>query len=161
VPSMRIVSPERRWRAVAAPVVAGLIGWILAGSFRLGLRGGGSPGLPLTARIIVLCLAVAVGLCLAVLIMRTRLTVSDEGLADYRVFRVVRVPWQLITGFEVARPRALWGGFCVTVVCRDNVTVDLMSTRAYSRVPSARHFDDLERICWSLEEAAKRQAGNS
>jgi len=52
----------------------------------------------------------AVGLCVAVLIMRTHLTVNDEGLADHRMFRVVRVPWQLIAGFEVDRPGALWGG---------------------------------------------------
>ena len=101
----------------------------------------------------------AVGLGLAVLIMRTHLTVSDQGLADHRMFRVVRVPWQLIAGFEVNRPGALWGGFCVAAACRDGATIDLMSTRAYSRVPSARHLDELQRICWSLEEAAKQQAG--
>jgi hypothetical protein len=115
--------------------------------------------LPLTARIIVSCIAVAVGLSLAVLIMRTHLTVSDEGVADHRMFRVVRVPWQLIAGFEVKRPSALWGGFCVTAVGRDGATIDLMSTRAYTRVPSARHLDELQRICWSLEEAARQQAG--
>jgi hypothetical protein len=157
--SMRIASPERWWRAAAAPLIAGSIGWAVSGSFRLRLRASTSPELPLTARIIVSCIAVAVGLGLAVLIMRTHLTVSDKGLADHRMFRVVRVPWQLIAGFEVNRPGALWGGFCVTAACRDGVTIDLMSTRAYSRVPSARHLDELQRICWSLEEAAKQQAG--
>lgn len=159
MPSMRITSPERWWRAAAAPLVAGWIGWVLSGSFRLGLRASTSPELPLTARINVSCIAVGVGLGLAALIMRTHLTVSDEGLADHRMFRVVRVPWQLIAGFEVNRPRALWGGFCITAACRDGATIDLMSTRAYSRVPSARHLDELQRICWSLEEAAKQQAG--
>jgi hypothetical protein len=115
--------------------------------------------LPLTARIIVLCIAVAVGLGLAALITRSHLTVGDEGLADYRMFRVVRVPWRLIAGFEDHRPGALWGGFCITVVCHDGATIDLMSTRAYSRVPSARHLDELHRICWTLEEAAKQHAG--
>jgi hypothetical protein len=66
----------------------------------------------------------------------------------------------LAGGFEVNRPRALWGGFCVTAACRDDATIDLMFTRAYSRVPSARHLDELQRICWSLEEAAK-QAGST
>lgn len=159
MPSMRIASPERRWRAAVAPLAAGLIGWVLAGSFRLGLQPGTSVGLTLTARIIVSCLAVAVGLCLAALIMRTHLAVSDEGLADHRMFRVVRVPWQLIAGFEVGRPGALWGGFCVTAICRDNVTIDLMATGAYSRVPSAQHLDELRRICWSLEEAASKWQG--
>jgi hypothetical protein len=142
-----------------APLAAGLIGWVLAGSFRLGLQPGTSVGLTLTARIIVSCLAVAVGLCLAALIMRTHLAVSDEGLADHRMFRVVRVPWQLIAGFEVGRPGALWGGFCVTAICRDNVTIDLMATGAYSLVPSAQHLDELRRICWSLEEAASKWQG--
>lgn len=157
MPSMSIASPERRWRAGAAPLVAGLTGWVLASSFRQGLRSGASPGLPLAVRIIVTGLAISVGFCLAVLIMRTHLTVSDDGLADHRMFRVVRVPWQMITGFEVGRPRALWGGFCVAAVCRDSATIDLMSTRAYSRVSSAQHLDELTRICWSLEEAAAKR----
>jgi hypothetical protein len=156
VPRMRVASPERWWRAATAPLIAGLIGWF-AGAIRPRLHPGPSPGLPLTARIAVTCLAVAVGLCLAVLIMRTHLTVDDEGLADHRLFRVVRVPWQMISGFEVGRPRALWGGFCVIAVCRDETTIDLMSTRAYSRLPSAQHLDELTRICWTLEEAATKR----
>lgn len=105
------------------------------------------------------CLAALIGLGLAVLILGTHLTVNAEGLADHRMFRVVRVPWQTITGFEVGRPRALWGGFCVIAVCQNGATIDLMSTRAYSRVPSAQHLDELTRICWSLEEAAAKRPG--
>jgi hypothetical protein len=157
VACMRIASPERRWRAAAAPLISGLLGWVLAGSFRLGLRPGSAPGLPPAARIAVTGLAVAVGLCLAALIIRTHLAVGDDELADHRVFRVVRVPWPMVTGFEVGRPRALWGGFCVTAVCADGTTTDLMATRAYSRVPSAQHLDELTRICWSLEEAAVKR----
>ena len=155
---MRIVSPERQWRAVAAPLVAAGVGWVLAESVRWGVRPGISPGLPMTAKIIVTCVAGVLGLGLAALIMRTHLTVSDKGLADHRIFRVVRVPWPQITAFDVERPKALWGGFCVTALCRDGTTIDLMSTRAYSRVPSARHLDELRRICWSLEEAAAQRA---
>jgi hypothetical protein len=102
VPRMRVASPERWWRAATAPLIAGLIGWF-AGAIRPRLHPGPSPGLPLTARIAVTCLAVAVGLCLAVLIMRTHLT------------------------------------------------------RAYSRLPSAQHLDELTRICWTLEEAATKR----
>ena len=156
---MRIASPERRWRAATAPLIAGLLGWILAGSFRLGLRPGSAPGLPPAARIIVTCAAAAIGFCVAVLIMRTHLAVSDEGLIDHRVFRVVRVPWQMIAGFEVARPHGLWGGFCVAAICSDGTSIDLMATRAYSRVPSTHHLDELTRISWSLEEAATKREG--
>ena len=160
MPGMRIASPERRWRAATAPLIGGLIGWFGSGSIRLALRAAAPPeSIPLPVRIIVTCLAVAAGLYLAVLILRTHLTVSDDGLADHRMFRVVQVPWPQIARFEVGRPGGLWGGFCVTAVCRDRTTVDLMSTRAYSRVPSARHLDELHRICWSLEEAATKQAG--
>jgi hypothetical protein len=154
VASTRMASPERQWRAATAPLIAGLIGWVLAGSFRTGVRSAAHSGLPLAARLAATCFAVAVGLCLSVLVMRTHLTVSDEGVADHRMFRVVQVPWQIIKCFEVVRPRALWGGFCVAAVCRDGTTIDLMATRAYSRVPSAQHLDELTRICWSLEEAA-------
>ena len=157
--TMRVTSPERRWRAAAAPLITGWIGWLISGSLRLGLRPGPPPQVPLTPRIIVTCVAVAVGTGLAALILRTHLTVSDAGLADHRMFRVVRVPWPLVTGFKVDRPGSLWGGYCVTVVCRDGSTVDLMSTRAYSRVPSAQHLDELTRICWSLEEAASKHGG--
>jgi hypothetical protein len=53
---------------------------------------------------------------------------------------------------RVARPGGLWGGFCVVADCRDGAHVDLLSTRAYSRAPSSRHLDELQRICWTLEE---------
>lgn len=144
---MRIASPERWWRAATAPVIGGSLGWA-----------GPPQAVPPTARIIVTCLGAAVGLYLAVMILRAHLAVGVDGLADHRVFRVVRVPWQQISGFEVARPGGFWGGFCITAVCRDGTTVDLMSTRAYSRVPSAWHLDELQRICWTLEEAAASQA---
>ncbi len=144
----RIASPERWWRAATAPLIAGFLGWA-------GLPRAVAP----TPRIIVTCLAVAVGLYLAALIMRTHLTVGAEGLADHRIFRVVRVPWQQITGFEVDRPRGIWGGFCITAARHDGTTVDLMSTRAYSRVPSARHLDELQQIRGALEEMATTHAG--
>jgi len=154
VVGMQFAAPERRWRAAMSPLIAGVLGWIIAGSFRMGYRPGAATGLSLSARLIVTGLAIAVGLCLAGLIMRTHLAVSDEGLADHRLFKVVHVPWQEIVGFEVARPGWLWGGFCVTAVRGDGTYVSLMATRAYSRVPSAQHFDELTRIRWSLEEAA-------
>jgi len=158
VPSMRLSSPERRWRAIASPVTAAVLGWFLSGSVRLPPHAGDpARQLPVTTRFIVTCLAVAVGLGLAVLIMRTHLDVGDEGLADHRVFRTVRLPWQVIETFEIQRPKGFRGGFCVVAVCRDGTTADLMATQAYSRVPSADHLDELHRICWSLEAAAARR----
>jgi len=108
-------------------------------------------------KIVVVCIAVVIGLSLAVLIMRTRLAVTDDGLADHRLFRVVRIPWGEIAGFEIGRPKALWGGFCVIAARCDGATVDLMSTRAYSRVPSGQHLDELYRISRTLEQAASRR----
>jgi hypothetical protein len=96
---------------------------------------------------------VAVGLLsLALPIMRTCLIVTGEGLIDRRAVRTVRVPWRQITEFRVARPGGLWGGFCVIADCRDGAQIDLLSTRAYSRAPSSRHLDELQRVCWTLEE---------
>lgn len=154
---MCVASPERRWRAAASPLIAGVIGWILAESLQLGVRPAAPPGLPLAAEIVMVCGAVVIGLSLAVLIMRTRLDLTDDGLADRRIFRVVRIPWGEIAGFEIGRPKALWGGFCVIAVRRDGATVDLMSTRAYSRIPSARHLNELYRIGRTLEQAASRR----
>jgi hypothetical protein len=138
-----------------------VIGWILADGLRLGLRPGTSPGLPLAARIIVICSAAVIGLGVAVLIMRTHLEVSPDGLADHRILRVIRIPREDIAAFEIDRPKGLWGGFCVTVVLRNGATVDLMSTRAYSRIPSGRHVDELYRISWTLEQAAGLRAGQA
>jgi hypothetical protein len=158
VPEIRIASPERWWRAATAPVIAAGAGWFAARSVRLGTRPGNAPGLPTAYAIVLTGLAVAVGLLLAVLIMRSHLSVGDDGVADYRMLRVVKVPWHEITGFEVSRPRGPWGGYCVSAVRGDGERIDLLSTRAYSRIPSARHVDELHRICWTLEEAAARQA---
>jgi hypothetical protein len=154
---MRIASPERWWRVAAAPLIAGILGWVVSGSVRLGIRPGTSPGLSAIDRTVITGGAVAIGCWLAALIFRTHLTVSDEGLADHRMFRIVWVPWQSIVEFEVRRPGGLWGGYCVSALCRDGAVIDLMSTRAYSRVPSARHVDELYRICWTLEEVAARR----
>lgn len=157
MPELRFASPERRLRAASAPVIAALIGWIAVGSIRLSRRAAPPLVLPLPGRIAIICVAAAAGAAIAVLVMRTHLSVDSGGLADHRLLRTVRVPWQLITGFDVGRPGGLWGGMCLRAVCGDE-TVDLLSTRAYSRVPSAWHLDELERIRWSLEEAAKSQA---
>ena len=101
------------------------------------------------------CVIGAVSLWVAVLIARSHLDVSDEGLTDHRTFRVVRLPWHDVAEFTVERPAGPWGGFCVIAVCRDLSSVDLLSTRAYSRLPSERHMDELHRICWTLDEAAR------
>ena len=66
-----------------------------------------------------ICVSVAIGLGLAGLIMRTRLVVTSEGLADHRIFRVIHIPWEQITGFEIVRPSGPWGGFCVVAVSRN------------------------------------------
>lgn len=146
MPSTRFVSPERWWRAGLTVIAAGWLGWY-AISRSASLAG-----------IIVACIVVAGLVCLAVLTMRTHLAVSDEGVTDRRAVRIVRLPWQQIAEFSVARPGAFWGGFCVIAVCRDGSRVDLLSTRAYSRIPSARHLDELHRICWSLEAAASARS---
>jgi hypothetical protein len=101
--------------------------------------------------------AAGLGLWLAALIWRTHLSVGGDGLTDRRMFRVVRVRWQEIDRFEVRRPGALWGGYCVSAVRIDGPPIDLLSTRAYSLLPSARYLDELHRICWTLEEAAPRR----
>jgi hypothetical protein len=142
VTSTQIVSPERPWRA-GASVVAGVVaGWYVAWR---------SPSVTALA---VGSALVAASVCLALLIARSHLDVTDHGLTDRRTFRVVRLPWDDIVEFGVGRPGGPWGGFCVIAVCRDRSSVDLLSTRAYSRLPSAHHLDELHRICWTLEERA-------
>jgi hypothetical protein len=102
----------------------------------------------------------AAGLCLAVLVVRTHLNVSAEGLADHRMFRVVRLPWHQLTGFEVTVPSgAFWDNFCVTAVCRDGEKIGLVSTRVYARAPSAGRLDELNRIRRILEEATTTRVG--
>jgi hypothetical protein len=100
-------------------------------------------------------------LSLAIPIMRTCLIVTDECLIDRRVIRAIRIPWQQITGFEIARPGWLWGGFCIKVARLDGTSLDLLSTRVHSRTPTASHIDDLHRISWTLEEYLSRHRGNS
>ncbi len=155
---LTVASPERRWRAATAPLIAALITWFVTGSIHLRRSGPPVVGLATTTRIGITCVAVAAGVLVAVRIMRTHLSVSDDGLVDHRLLRTIRVPWQLISGFDVNRPAGPWGGMCVRAVCRDQSVVDLLATRAYSWLPSASHLDELERLRWSLEDAAKRHA---
>jgi hypothetical protein len=158
----RIASPERLWRAGASPVLAGIIGWLVAGSVQVHGRAGLPAGLPATTtKAIVVGCALAIGSWLAVLVLRTHLAVTDGGIEDHRLFRASRIGWDQIAGFEIGRPGGLWGGFCVQALRRDGTSVDLMSTRAYSRIPSAQHLDELHRISWTLAEAAARHAPES
>jgi hypothetical protein len=157
----RIASPERLWRAGASPVLAGIIGWVVAGYVQVHGRAGLPVGLPATTTAIVVGCALAIGSWLAVLVLRTHLAVTDGGIEDHRLFRATRIGWEQIAGFEIGRPGGPWGGFCVQALRRDGTSVDLMSTRAYSRIPSARHLDELHRISWTLAEAAARHAPES
>lgn len=134
--TLRFVSPERRWRAAFMALPAAWFGW-RAFHFTGPVAG---------------CLVGGGLLSIAVPIMRACLIVTDESLIDRRAVRTVRVPWQQIAEFRVARPGGLWGGFCVVAACKDGAQIDLLSTRAYTRAPSARHLDELQRVCWTLEE---------
>ncbi len=96
---------------------------------------------------------VAAGLLAWVIpVMRTCLIITEEALIDRRSVRSVRVPWLQITELRVAHPGGLWGGFCIVVTRRDGSDIDLLSTRAYSRAPFSRHLDEVQRICWTLED---------
>jgi len=89
-------------------------------------------------------------LSLAIPTMRTSLTVTGDELIDQRALRTVRVAWPQIAGFRVGRPGGLWDGSCVVVACHDETQVDLLSTRVYSRSPSARHLEELHETCETL-----------
>jgi len=138
----RYASPERRWRAGLTVLAAACLEWYL------------SSRLASVAGIVVGSALGAGSLCVAVQTIRSHLAVNSEGLTDRRAFRVVRLSWAEIAEFRVDRPGGLWGGFCVVATRHDGSAVDLLSTRAYSRIPSAHHLDEVYRICWSLEEAA-------
>jgi hypothetical protein len=153
-----IASPERRWRAGASPLLAAIIGWVVANSLRVRTNAGPPAGLPAMTKAIVICSALAVGCALAVLVMRTHLAVTAAGIEDHRLIRVTRIGWAQIGGFEVGRPGGLWGGFCVQALRHDGTSTDLLSTRAYSRIPSAGHVDELHRISWTLADVAARHA---
>ena len=144
---MQFYSPERWWRFATAPVIAGFAGWGFFASY--GLFGWLIAG----------CVGAAVGGCPAALQLRSHLSVTAIGVADYRMFRVVRLPWRDIAHFQVQRPAGLRAGFCITALCHGGARVDLLSTQVYSRVPSARHLDELHRICGILEEAGRNRVG--
>jgi hypothetical protein len=142
VTPFRFVSPERRWRSGVLVLLAAWFGWR---SFRYA-------GQPSYAGPVIGCALMAFFLATAVLAMRSCLVVTDDGLADQRALRTVRIGWPEVSAFRVSRPGALWGGYCVVVDCKDGRHVDLLSTRAYSRAASSRHLDELYRLCWTLEE---------
>jgi hypothetical protein len=136
----RFVSPERRWRAGASVLLAGWVAW------RLLVR-----PLPMAGSVAGWVIAAAL-VVLAALTLRTHLVADEFGVTDHRVFRVVRVPWARIEDFVVARPGGLWGGFCVVALCPGDSKVDLLATRVYSRIPSAKHMDEAERVASCLQE---------
>lgn len=140
--AFRFVSPERRWRSAVTVLLAAFVCWR---AFRYA-------GPDRIVAVVAGCL-VAGGLLASIpLVMRTCLLVTTEDVIDRRALRQVRVPWDKITAFRVARPGWLWGGFCVIAECKDGRQVDLLSTRVYSRAPSSRHLDELHRLSWTLEE---------
>lgn len=97
-------------------------------------------------------LTAAVLLVFTVPVLRTCFVATNEALTDVRAIRVVRVGWDRVAAFSVERPGGPWGGYCVVADCHDGSRVDFLSTRAYSRSWSARHLDELQRLCWTLDE---------
>lgn len=140
--AFRFASPERRWRAACLVLLAAWLGWrgfhYAGPDPYVGQAAGG-----------VLAGALA---ALAVPVARTCLIVGDIGVTDRRALRTVVVPWREITELRVGRPGGLWGGFCLIAERDDGTSADLLSTRVYSRAPSSRHLDELERFCWMLQE---------
>lgn len=132
--ALRFVSPERHWRAALLVVPSVWFGWA---AYRfLGTVAGWVVGAGLVS--------------LAIPTMRTSLTVTGDELTDHRAWRTVRVAWPQIAGFRVARPGGLWDGFCAVADRRDGTQVDLLSTRVYSRSPSAHHLDEVHQTCETL-----------
>jgi hypothetical protein len=140
--SFTFVSPERRWRAAFMVLIAAFVCW----------RALGYTGPDRNLAVVAGCLIPAGFLASIVLVMRTCLIVTADDVIDRRALRQVRVPWDTIAGFHVARPGWLWGGFCVIAGLQDGRQVDLLSTRAYSRAPSPRHLDELQRLSWTLQD---------
>ena len=126
MPTFRIVSPERRWRAASLVLIAAWVAW----------RGFRYAGPGQYAGPVVGCLVAAGLLAWVIPVMRTCLVVTEQGLIDRRAVRSVRVAWLEITELRVARPGGLWGGFCVVASCRDGSDVDLLS-RTIGDGPSA------------------------
>jgi len=109
------------------------------------------------AGVIVGCV-LAIGLLTAAwCVLRSPLVVDSCGLTDYRAVRTVRVRWEDITGFEVARPAGPWGGFCVRATQRAGEKVDLLAMRGYSLLPSRSGYDEVHRMMWTLNELRPAQ----
>jgi hypothetical protein len=122
-------SLERRWRVVAYVALALLAVWYFA------VRHASVAG------VVIGCGLAVVLLAATWIVLRARLVVDSGGLTDYRALRAVRVRWEDVADFEVARPAGPWGGFCVRVTQRVGKPVDLLATRGYSLLPLGSGYD--------------------
>jgi hypothetical protein len=104
------------------------------------------------AGVIIGCALAVALLAAAWRVFRGRLVIDSDGLSDYRAVWTVRVRWEDVAGFEVARPAGPWGGFCVRVIRRAGKPVDLLATRGYSLLPSRSGYDEVHRTMWTLAE---------
>jgi hypothetical protein len=139
-PPVSVHSPERKWRVWFCLVAAsGIVLDVVLHSQSVLEVGVG--------------LVLAAGLAvLASRISKTCLVADAQGLTDVGVVRRRQVPWTLIAKLEVGRPGALWGGYCIKARLLDGGEVDLLSTRAYSMLPSRVDYDELHRVVWTLDE---------
>ncbi|MHB1430584.1 MAG: hypothetical protein ACYCVZ_00490 [Streptosporangiaceae bacterium] len=142
MPIIEFVSPERYWRAGSVVLVAVLLGWRAAA-----YAGPDRAAMSLLGGLIAVVTLGFVGPAL-----RARFVATDAMLIDRRAFRTVRLAWDQVAEFEVRRPGGIWGGYCVVAECRNGRQVDFLATMAFSRAPSARHLDELHRLCWTLED---------
>jgi hypothetical protein len=104
------------------------------------------------AGVLVGCVLAAALLAVAWRVLGARLVADSQGLTDYRAIRIVRVRWEDVAGFEVARPAGPWGGVCVRSIQRAGEPVDLLATRGYSLLPSRSSYDEVHRMMWTLTE---------
>jgi hypothetical protein len=86
----------------------------------------------------------------------TRTTADSGFLTDHRAFRTRQIEWPQVLDLVVGRPGGLWGGYCIRAVLRDGGELDLLSTRAYSLLPSRVNYDEIHRMIWTLQEARSK-----
>ena len=157
---LSLASPERGYRVAFWLALAVLFGvgaaWPGAALWPLPILRAVYPGVRVLLAVVAL-LALVTGR----LSWRAWVIADSEGVLDVGPLRRRRLAWPAISGFDVDRPGGLWGGYCVRALREDGGHVDLLGLRAYVRVPSVRHFDELHRLAWLLDGVRAAQDAQS
>jgi hypothetical protein len=103
-------------------------------------------------RLLMMAIGLAV-LALSALSLRRGATFDHRGGVDVAGLRRMTFGWEQVADLYVGRPPGLLYGYCIVLSRKNGSERALLGTRVYSRLPSAKHHQELMSLAEKLRDS--------